>query len=823
MSSEVHPSGEDSEPSIDPRESSDTIGALSSEAPCQLQPLNLPARSFRTTQAVHSTLGRLTTQTTRAQSGHWEDDSPSCASVDSCSLSPNNASMNSNRRSILPHSKSERGARIQASVRSCIDTGAREDDGSDSESELPWHIRTRQRFNLLIIWVIFIVVLGSCIGLFSVLFHWTVHSMEHLFSADICANYPAEEAANSEACKDTHGTSTLGVYIALKSVVVVMVAEITCYLSTVYMPEIHGGGILPVKVCLAVGASVPARVGVMRFIISGLYLGFGNPLGAETPTLHYACAVACSLYSLASYIVGSKYFPEGNKTSMVLMGCVCGMAAAFDSVLAGMIYHVEHFSHGSGFMLQRLLGFYTMFACLMSCIVSRLMWSNLTPHWHSGVNAEVKNEQSIVNMGKSLTEEKLDVLFLVILAIGAGIIFGIISHAFLMFTVKLRLFLAKHIREQYHGLISGTATSILAGMCFYVTRFNGVWGVGWDSLSRILTNAHTVNHRFIFLLAKFFACCFAVACGGNGGIFGPALVIGGASGSVLSEIFDSGTVAYKVLPVLGMCGVFSGIHRLPLTAIVVCYEFVELGPTSDNLIFLMLGVSFVAELTASELSELDIFGVMMLQDGVNPDSFAGCRLSLMSCGMQEPPARTASATRRSLWNVNMSNKTDQMFRKRMSVMSTNRDSVNSRGSTTRHADLLRCVASRNANTTSGVPGPLTNASALPTDAPPRQTFFFGGFSGAGRRSTRLSTRESNVVDTHLDDNLVRMGLIFPAAANENRIDEEGEHDAPSVTRSSCIISRPDGDDDISPLPGRMTKVAFSTPLSPQHSGDNVLS
>ena len=74
------------------------------------------------------------------------------------------------------------------------------------------------------------------------------------------------------------------------------------------------------KACIAFGVPVPAKVGVARFFLTALYLGLGNPLGVESPTLHICAAVSCALYSVAARCFGSRYFPEENVTTMVIIG-----------------------------------------------------------------------------------------------------------------------------------------------------------------------------------------------------------------------------------------------------------------------------------------------------------------------------------------------------------------------------------------------------------------------------------------------------------------------------------------------------------------------
>ena len=111
------------------------------------------------------------------------------------------------------------------------------------------------------------------------------------------------------------------------------------YLHDKYLP----GGAIAVRVCVALGTIVPFKVGLARFLLTAAYLSFGSPLGVESPTLHICAAVSSSLYGVASVLFTEKYFPQGNVATMVIVGCTCGLSAAFNTPLGGILYAMEEF------------------------------------------------------------------------------------------------------------------------------------------------------------------------------------------------------------------------------------------------------------------------------------------------------------------------------------------------------------------------------------------------------------------------------------------------------------------------------------------------
>ncbi len=144
---------------------------------------------------------------------------------------------------------------------------------------------------------------------------------------------------------DAHGDETR--FLALRCVGVLASSLLCGFLTTFVVPECSGGGVLAVKVCLLTESAIPLKVGLWRFFITSVYLGFGNTLGAEAPTLHIAAAISCFLFDLSRMVVPKDTFPEGHVNTMVMIACTCGVACAFDTPFGGLMYCTEEFLHGS--------------------------------------------------------------------------------------------------------------------------------------------------------------------------------------------------------------------------------------------------------------------------------------------------------------------------------------------------------------------------------------------------------------------------------------------------------------------------------------------
>ena len=75
----------------------------------------------------------------------------------------------------------------------------------------------------------------------------------------------------------------------------------------------------------------------------------------------------------------------------------------------------------------------------------------------------------------------------------------------------------------------------------------------------------------------------------------------------------------KIKKIIGMCGMFSGLIRLPLTAVIVVFEMVSSVDVQTSLAVPMLCSSVVAYFVAVELEPEGLWEQIVKQDGINID------------------------------------------------------------------------------------------------------------------------------------------------------------------------------------------------------------
>lgn len=465
----------------------------------------------------------------------------------------------------------------------------------------------------LLSWLTLMLLLGVSIGFVNVLFHKSTYEIWHWWGEEIVAEQ-----------------ETVIMKYALRVAGVLFSSIFTGFLTTYVVPECCGGGMLAVKVCLATDTSIPLKVGFFRFILTATYIGFGNTLGVEAPTLHICAAISCFLFELARIVMGDEMFPELHQNTVVMIGCTCGIACAFDTPFGGIMFVTEEFLRGSS-------GSRTFMLLLCICVTV-------------GV---VVSRQILGN--KTFFDVSLDyggnISWWMAYSIPAGIMGALASVLFVRVTLKVRTFYNMVFSEEYdidppftiriaqmlfdsqwRPFWAGVATSIFGVFCWEVTGLEGIFFTGTQDLKIFMSKDISVTHSVIFFLCKLMPVCVAVASDASGGVFYPSLVLGGSLGAMINQmckytIEEGGnleltqeiieTKRYHLITIFGMMAMFSSVVRCPISAVIIVYEMTNVGKTRADLIFPSLAASLVGYMISTELQEKGIYEAMLEQTGLD--------------------------------------------------------------------------------------------------------------------------------------------------------------------------------------------------------------
>lgn len=306
-----------------------------------------------------------------------------------------------------------------------------------------------------------------------------------------------------------------------------------------FSPEAAGGGIPQVKAALAkFPMALSWRVAVVKMIGAILILGGGLTLGRRAPTVHIGAALAAQL---------SNWIPTSpdHRRQMIAAGAAAGLAAGFTTPIAGVLFVIEELTRDvSSLTLETAL-----VASFIGAVVS-MMLQNTPPMLAGNVNI-------------SFSVEEIPIYFLLgALAGSLGAFFNRGILACSRFQRRLSLSLAWRIGAI--GLFSGAVIAVLPPFFRDNTglrEFLVTGELNWENTA--------IAFGVYFLLTM-----LAYSSGAPGGLLAPALVLGSALGFLVGEVVTGtlglGTEATYALA--GMGAFFTGVVRVPVTAIVIVFE-----------------------------------------------------------------------------------------------------------------------------------------------------------------------------------------------------------------------------------------------------------
>jgi CIC family chloride channel protein len=291
-----------------------------------------------------------------------------------------------------------------------------------------------------------------------------------------------------------------------------------------------------------------------QIITAAITVGFGGSVGLESPIV----ASGSGIGSAIGRLLGLSY----RETTMLLAcGAAAGIAGAFNSPIAGMVFAVEILL--PEFTIPAFIPL--LLASATAAVVSRFFFTEqlfflVTQGWR--MNA---------------------LIWYVILAA----LIGLFSIYFNKAYYAIKHFFA-NINHPYKKVVLGGLA--LGGMLFL---FPTLYGEGYISIKQLLSGHNsTVISNSIFstyggipvavilftlltLFAKSVATLVTLSAGGNGGTFAPSLVMGGLIGFLLAYTVNTLGIAELNVPnfiVAGMAASLSSIMHAPLTGIFLIAE-----------------------------------------------------------------------------------------------------------------------------------------------------------------------------------------------------------------------------------------------------------
>ncbi len=360
---------------------------------------------------------------------------------------------------------------------------------------------------------------------------------------------------------------------------------------TYWVPAATGSGIPQVKTAYTFRAgAVTMKETVGKFVLCTLQLGSGASLGVEGPTVQICAGVSSLLARMA------RLSPV-NQKRMTSVGMAAGIAAAFNAPIAAVTFTLEELI---GSLDQTMLSGVIVAAALAAVVEHTILGSN-------PIFFVPRLETYTLTKSSSLVWYAL-----------LGLLAAIVSVAF---TDSL-LWLRKWFRELssvpswIRPAIGGAATGSFAVVALLFFHLNGIAGNPYPTLTLALLGGLPVTAMAALCLLKLAATVTSYSSGGSGGIFAPALFMGGMLGGAVGyldvTLFHHSADSIGAFAVVGMGAVFAGIVRAPMTSILIIFEMTG----GYGLVLPLMIANMSAFALARHWRHTPVYEALLEQDGI---------------------------------------------------------------------------------------------------------------------------------------------------------------------------------------------------------------
>ncbi|MGB8867625.1 MAG: chloride channel protein [Rhodomicrobium sp.] len=274
-------------------------------------------------------------------------------------------------------------------------------------------------------------------------------------------------------------------------------------------------------------------VGKIGLTLVGLLCGAS--VGREGPTVQVGAAIMVQVANLG----GLRH-----ERGLILAGSAAGIAAAFNTPLAGIVFAIEELSRS---FEQRTNGL-VLYAVIISGLVSLGLSGNYTYFGSAPAAPSAPGD------------------WLMVVACGAlgGIAGGLFSRLLLCGSRRIKRWTSGRLgwRSLTLALVCGVVVAVIG-----VLTDGATFGTGYEQ-ARGAVEGHPI--AWFFWPAKLAATLLTALSGIPGGIFAPSLAVGAGLGGWLDLLGASSSPGLAA--VLGMAGYFAGVVQAPITASVIILE-----------------------------------------------------------------------------------------------------------------------------------------------------------------------------------------------------------------------------------------------------------
>lgn len=319
---------------------------------------------------------------------------------------------------------------------------------------------------------------------------------------------------------------------------------LVAWLTRRYFPGSQGSGI-PQSIAALQETDVRFRRSVLslriafgKILLTLLGLLSGASIGREGPTVHIGASV---MYALGRFAQFRRHHLDHG---LIVAGGAAGIAAAFNTPLAGIVFAIEEMSRS---FEERSSG----------TILSTVLFAGVTA-------LAILGNYNYFGTTSATLGAPSDWLAVPVAGVAGGLLGGIFSTLLIRSTRAIAPVIRRHPLAV--PAACGLAIALLGLLSGGLT-----YGTGYQEASHVITGGHELPGYYAF--TKMAATLVSYVSGIPGGIFAPTLATGAGLGANLTEWIT--VVPFEAMVLLTMVAYFAGVVQTPITGFVVVMEMTE--------------------------------------------------------------------------------------------------------------------------------------------------------------------------------------------------------------------------------------------------------
>lgn len=403
-----------------------------------------------------------------------------------------------------------------------------------------WSALSRLRPESFLRWIFLGALVGTISGLGASLFLWGLGWAEHFFQ-DFLAGRPPIYPAGEQSVAPATGSPFRPIIFVLLPAFGGLVSGL---LAQWLAPEVAGPGTdAMIRAFHRTSGRIRARVPVIKAVASIITLATNGSAGRQGPLIQ----VGAGLGSCLGQLLG---LPTRDLRILLLAGASGALAAVFRAPMGSAIITAE-------LLYREDMEGEALIPCMVSAIMAHVIHQVIFGHEPVFFIPEFG---FVENLGGLLWFVLLGLVF-----VPAGRL-----YVWVFYSTRDRFFGPMGIPFFLKPALGGFLVGIMG------LSLPQVLGIGYGWLQKAMEGELAVGIMATAGLLKILSTSLSVASGGSGGVFAPALFIGGMLGGALGHIghvwFPELVREPGAFVLVGMGGFFAGVANAPIGSVLMVCE-----------------------------------------------------------------------------------------------------------------------------------------------------------------------------------------------------------------------------------------------------------